>query len=729
MPPTLGASTPAIRTLLLCDLVASTRLVERVGDSAAADLLARHDRIARDLVRTFNGREIDKSDGFLLLFERPIEAVRFATAYQAALRELGAGLDEAIGSRVGIHLGEVVLRENSPEDVARGAKPLEVEGLAKAIAARVMSLAGDGRILLTRAAFDFARRAAVGIKDAAPLSWAVHGRYRLAGVDDVVEVCEVAEPGRGELTRPPDSEKAKRADEESALDAAQASAPQGEPAPKSVTTEPLLAVLAFDNLSSDPEMQYFSDGVSEEIIQRLSRGAKLKVIARTSSFQFRGERKAEAAQSLRCSHVLDGSIRRAAGRVRISVHLVETSSRMALWTERYDRSLEDIFAVQDEISENIARALDQAFSSFSTRAVDPAVYDLYLRTSPKSFAPSELRTHVGVLEVVTQRAPEFAEAWGRLAYLRAFLNFYQPFADRGANAALVAREAAHALALDPQNVDAMAAQLFVISPFGRFIEADALLERVQRAPGSGDGRRYIGWYLRTMGRIRESLDETERAYRLDALDPMSANLVALARMAAGRVAEAVPVYEDLVARVPDMSFPVSSLLRAYAFQRDWPAVDRLLELAAKRQLPEFQDTLPFIRAKRDPTPENVAGWRSALETHVGKTGRVDAARLVYSAHLGLVDEAYRIAESARLGPAGNPDDILGPDGYRTSLLFQAGMPELRNDPRFARLCARLGLVEFWMATGKWPDCADEVPYDFRAACANAREIPKENFGF
>jgi hypothetical protein len=72
---------------------------------------------------------------------------------------------------------------------------------------------------------------------------------------------------------------------------------------------------------------------------------------------------------------------------------------------------------------------------------------------------------------------------------------------------------------------------------------------------------------------------------------------------------------------------------------------------------------------------------------------------------------------------------MGPDGYRPSLLFQAGMPELRNDPRFARLCARLGLVEFWMTTNKWPDCADEVPYDFRAECAKVQHISKEDFGF
>jgi hypothetical protein len=184
-----------------------------------------------------------------------------------------------------------------------------------------------------------------------------------------------------------------------------------------------------------------------------------------------------------------------------------------------------------------------------------------------------------------------------------------------------------------------------------------------------------------------------------------------------------------VERLPDMSFPVSSLLRCYAFEHDWMAVDRLLELADRRQLREFREGLPFIRAKRHPTPKNIEAWRSNFERQVNKTGHIDVSRLVYSAHLGMVEESYRAAETAHLGPAGASDDIMGPHGYRTALMFQAGMPELRNDPRFTRLCARLGLVEFWMATGKSPDCADEVPYDFRAECAKVRDIQKEDFEF
>jgi hypothetical protein len=428
-------------------------------------------------------------------------------------------------------------------------------------------------------------------------------------------------------------------------------------------------------------------------------------------------------------HAHLGWFRPPCGRVRISAHLVEAASQTTLWSDRYERSLEDIFAVQDEIAGHIAVALDQTFTSFSTKAIDPWVYDLYLRASPRSYAPDELRTNVGLLEVATQRAPHFAEAWGRLAFLRAWLRFYQPFADRAASADFVTREAERALALDPQNAGALLAKLFLSPPFGRFVDDAAIVARIRQAPGLGDGQIYVGWYPRNIGRVRESLEETERAYRLDVLNPMSANLVGLARMAAGRVAEAVPVFEDLMARVPEMSFPVANMLRAKAFLGDWAAVDRLLDPSAKVPLREFQDGVAFIRAKRNPTPENIGSIRSALEAHFKKTGSVDVSRLVYGAHLGLVDEAYKTAETARLGPLGTADDIMGPDGYRTALLFHAGMPELRNDPRFPSLCARLGLVEFWLATGKWPDCVDEVRYDFKAECEKARHIPIQEFGF
>lgn len=199
-----------LRTLLLCDLVGSTALVESLGDRRAAELGKKHDRLARDLLAHHEGREIDKTDGFLLLFERPIRALRFALEYHEALDQLSRDEGSDIAARVGIHFGEVWLRENPADDVARGAKPVEVEGLAKAVAARLMSLARGGQTLLGRGAFDLARRAAVGLDDAVGLRWLDHGAWRLYGVADPVDVFEVGRQGHAPLAPPLETEKVRR---------------------------------------------------------------------------------------------------------------------------------------------------------------------------------------------------------------------------------------------------------------------------------------------------------------------------------------------------------------------------------------------------------------------------------------------------------------------------------------------------------------------------------------
>ena len=202
---------PVIRTLLSTDLVASTRMVEELGDSRASEVITRHDRVARDLLPGFRGREIDKTDGFLLLFERPIDALGYALAYHQTLSELSRELGVELEARAGIHLGEVLLRENSPADVIRGAKPLEVEGIAKPITARVMSLARGRQTLLTHSVFDLARRSTVGAQpDSRQISWLAHGSYRFKGFEEPIEIFEAGALGVAPLSVPPDTEKAHR---------------------------------------------------------------------------------------------------------------------------------------------------------------------------------------------------------------------------------------------------------------------------------------------------------------------------------------------------------------------------------------------------------------------------------------------------------------------------------------------------------------------------------------
>ncbi len=205
-----STSRSVLRTLLVSDLVGSTRLVEELGDEAAARLFRRHDSLARSLLGEHDGREIDKTDGFLLIFRRPISAVLYALDYHQALAELSRESGVELAARVGVHLGEVVVRENPPEDVARGAKPLEVEGLAKPMAARLMSVAEGRQTLLTRGAEEMARRAAVDRLSAdRQVRWMEHGFYRFKGVESPVEVFEVGVEGFAPLHPPPESEKVK----------------------------------------------------------------------------------------------------------------------------------------------------------------------------------------------------------------------------------------------------------------------------------------------------------------------------------------------------------------------------------------------------------------------------------------------------------------------------------------------------------------------------------------
>jgi predicted ATPase/class 3 adenylate cyclase/Tfp pilus assembly protein PilF len=187
------------RALVFTDVVDSTRLVERLGDERAAEVWAQHDRRARELIAAHRGREIDRTDGFFLLFDDALDAVRFALDYHQALRDI------ALEARVGLHVGPVTLRENAQDDVARGAKRIEVEGLAKPLAARVMGLARGGQALITGAVRD----ALVGALPAG-VTLEPHGHYRLKGLEDPVEIFEIGMPGTTSFAPPPDADKAYR---------------------------------------------------------------------------------------------------------------------------------------------------------------------------------------------------------------------------------------------------------------------------------------------------------------------------------------------------------------------------------------------------------------------------------------------------------------------------------------------------------------------------------------
>ena len=186
-----------VRSLLLTDVVDSTKLAEALGDRAMAEVWAAHDRVARDLLPVWRGREIDKTDGMLLLFDAAVDAVGYALAYHRAL----ATLPVPLAARAGLHVGPVMLRENSAEDVVRGAKPLEVDGLAKPVVARVMSLARGGQTLLTPDAGQALGETALKLQS--------HGYWVMKGLSEPMELFEIGDDS-APFVALPDSEKVYR---------------------------------------------------------------------------------------------------------------------------------------------------------------------------------------------------------------------------------------------------------------------------------------------------------------------------------------------------------------------------------------------------------------------------------------------------------------------------------------------------------------------------------------
>ncbi|KGO98372.1 putative peptide modification system cyclase [Novilysobacter defluvii] len=210
-PATGPAATPQLRTILLTDLVGSTELVEKIGDGAAAELFRAHDRLVLQLQERWRGRLIDRSDGMLLLFERPIDGLGFALDYVRGLREVGAPHKVDLKARAGMHVGEVLTWRNSPEAVRVGAKPVEVEGLAKPLAARLLGMARPGQVLLSSVAEPLARRSARELGERGlHLAWKSWGRWRLKGFPSSQEVFEAGEPGIAPLRRPVHGPKAWR---------------------------------------------------------------------------------------------------------------------------------------------------------------------------------------------------------------------------------------------------------------------------------------------------------------------------------------------------------------------------------------------------------------------------------------------------------------------------------------------------------------------------------------
>jgi hypothetical protein len=331
-----------------------------------------------------------------------------------------------------------------------------------------------------------------------------------------------------------------------------------------------------------------------------------------------------------------------------------------------------------------------------------------------------------LLEEATRRTPDFAAAWGRLAYARALAATFVPYAQRSAVVARVELEADRALGLDPDNVDALLARNVPRLPFPDFSYVEPLLTRLGHlGPVYGQ---FASRPLSNVGRMRAAHAAARKAYELDPLNPMAAQSYALLIYYLGRYAEARVQFEDILRHWPDWYGAAVLLILVGMHTRDWSLVDELMDPKRLKRYPlqewdEFVHT--YVAIMRDPSPQSRRRPLELAERTIAATGYVAFYWLPIAAQLGFVDEAHALAARAKFGPSGSPDDELGPDAYRTNFLFHPEFIAFRSDRRFVQLCARLGLVEYWMTSRHWPDCVDEVAphYDFKAECARVAAGP------
>lgn len=494
--------------------------------------------------------------------------------------------------------------------------------------------------------------------------------------------------------------------------------------------EPLLAVLPFDNLSSDADTQFFSDGICEDIIDRLIRGTDLKVIGRTSSFQFRGDRKFEAASELGAAFIVDGSVRRADTRVRISAHLERADTHETLWSDRYDRELEDIFAVQDEISEQIAMALDRKLEGQRQSVMTPATYDLFLQGRDWTQSPERIMDAVSALEEVTKAAPDFAPAWGALARNRALARMFAPIQMRVELGGAVDEAIERALEMDPGNRDALNARYQKLDHFGNMTEHhDAIADFRDASRNTAGGLFLVAFHETCIGRMRKALDVAFECARLDPLNPYSATQPGIIQNYMGDWEPACAALEAAVHRWPESAAFRATLAVIYGFLKNETRMNEIIQETTRHSI-EMQEYAPYLERASlflSDDKDKHKAYADRLRNSILANGAGDTNDLLHVGFFGGADLFYDTLEKIRMGPTGTHDDAKGPMAYRSTLLFHVIFAPLRADERFIKFCARLGLVKFWLETGIRPDFADEIDYDFEAACEANANTPIDKF--
>jgi TolB-like protein/two-component SAPR family response regulator len=489
--------------------------------------------------------------------------------------------------------------------------------------------------------------------------------------------------------------------------------------------DPVLAVLAFDNLSGDPALAYLSDGLSDEIQQTVAQGSDLKVIARSSSFQFRGADKAvrKVAAELQATHLLDGSVRHSGQRLRISAQLVRCDGEITLWANRFDGDLSDIFALQERIAEAVAQALKVAFAGPAPALrLDPGVYETFLRArgvigaAAQFFDDAAAITALPMLEQVVRAEPNHAQAWELLARSRAvILRSRRRQGGYAEGHAGVVEAAETALRLDPRRGGAYGA-LAHLEPWGAYGAREALLQKAMSvAPNDPAILTEMSTFCWSVGRFHEALALAERACELNPLMPAARLQVAQMLTYVGDYEASIRMHQEIYRRWPRNFTILISLLNFSCSLDFWDVYRDHVDEAEHFtgwQAAYLREALRYSDALASGDPETALDIFEHYSALVVKSGTLPLNYVEALSALGFTDKAYELADAASFAHMFDPDGPLPSGSFPGTVLGR--WSALNKTPRFIGLCDRLGLCAYWTQTWRWPDCVEWTPYDFKA---------------
>lgn len=477
-----------LAAIIVADVVGYSRLVEKDEGRTLSTLSRLQATVLQPLITRHDGRVVKlMGDGLIAEFASIVEAVSCAITIQNAVAAQNNPSDTSsnIVFRIGINLGDVVVEG---EDLL---------GDGVNVAARLEQLCPPGDILISGSAYDH-----LAGKIDATIEYA--GEQQLKNLSRPIRTYHLPRSGSAFFS------------------------------PKvSTLTGPAIAVLPFENMSGDPEQVYFSDGITEDIITELARFTELMVIARTSSFALRGRAVdlREIGRLLGAGYAVEGSVRRAGNRVRITVQLVETIGGTHLWADRYDRSIEDIFATQEEIAQNIVAMVAQRvidnneLTSRRRRPEDVRAYDLFLQGNRLSddFRPGAQERAEALFERAARTDPSFARAHTGLAYIylnRASDNGIGVPRERDENRIRALRSAETAFSLDPSDPRVQCTLGYICLTWRDFKRAEHHLN-LAKSMNSNDATILIlwAWMQGALGRAERGLAGAEIAYRMNPLYP------------------------------------------------------------------------------------------------------------------------------------------------------------------------------------------------------------------